>query len=73
MDSTLYLLNLESTGNSSCGSSLIDEIIGENTKKRVSINFDRHNNIIVQQLLYEKFKAMECINLDQIEDMDELI
>lgn len=71
MDSTIYLLNLESTGNSSCGSSVIN-YVGKNDKKRVSINFNRHNDVIVEQLLFEKFKAMECLNLDQIEDTNEI-
>ena len=62
MDSSLYLLGLNSTNNSSCGSSFLSE--GDN-EKVLYIKFTRHNNINIKKLLSEKFKAMECINLDE--------
>ena len=62
MDSSLYLLGLHSTDNSSCGSSSLSEVDND---KMLSINFTRHSNINIQRLLIEKFKAMENINLDE--------
>ena len=66
MDSTLYLLNVYSTSNSSCGDSIIREV-----QSKESFNFNKHNDVLVEKLLFAKFKAMECINLEQYEDIKE--
>jgi hypothetical protein len=62
MDSSLYLLGLNSTNNSSCGSSFLSE---DDNEKMSYINFTKHHNVNIQRLLSEKFKAMEYINLDE--------
>ena len=62
MDSSLYLLGLNSTNNSSCGSSLLSVVENE---KMLSMNYTKHNNITIQRFLFEKSKAMEHIHLDE--------
>ena len=71
MDSTLYLLNVDSTSNSSCGDSIINSILEREIQAKDLFNFNKHDDVLVEKLLFAKFKAMECINLEQYEDIKE--
>ena len=71
MDSTLYLLNVNSTSNSICGDSVISNILEREVKSKDLFNFNKHNDVLIEKLFFAKFKAMECINLEQYEDIKE--
>ena len=70
MDSSLYLLNVDSNSNSSCGNTFIN-ILEREVQAEDLFNFNKHNDVLVEKLLFAKFKAMECINLEQYEDITE--